>query len=142
MEISKTLEDKENKLLNRKEIKLLVKADKAPSKQETIKLIAEKENKPEENIIIERIKGKFGRDTFLIEAKAYNTKEDKEKIEKVKKKKGEEEKKEEAKTEEPKKEVEKEKKEEPVEEAKPEEKKEERKNFFLQAEDGIRDKGM
>lgn len=96
MNISKTIEEKQNKFLNRKELKVLVEAEKVPNKEEAKKLIAKKENKPEENTIIERIKGKFGRKTFLITAKIYDTKEDKEKIERKKEtKKGEEEKKEE-----------------------------------------------
>ena len=66
---------------------------KNPSYDEAIKSISTQFKAPEENIVIDQLKGKFGRKTFLITAKIYKTKEDKEKIEpKQKKKEGEEEK--------------------------------------------------
>jgi len=92
----KIIEDKQNPLLKRKEVKIIVEAGKNPSMQEASKLIAEHFKAQEDNIALKQIKGKFGRKTFLISANIYNSKEDKEKIEPKKKvKKGAEEKKEE-----------------------------------------------
>jgi len=83
----KILEDKENFLLNRREIKFIVKAGKNPSFQEAESLIANEFKAEKENIAIKGIKGKFGRDTFLITAFIYKSLQDKEKLEKKKEKK-------------------------------------------------------
>jgi len=80
----KTLEDKENLLLNRREIKVIVEAPKNPSFQEACKLISEKFKADEELIDIRNIGGKFGRDTFLISAYVYKNKKDKEEFAKKK----------------------------------------------------------
>jgi len=81
----KTLEDKQNVLLKRREVKIIVEAGKNPSMQEASKAIAENFKTAEENVAIKEIKGKFGMKTFLISANVYNNKEDKEKIEPKKK---------------------------------------------------------
>ena len=81
MENINILEEKENPLYNRKEIKIIGKSKINPNKIDSEKLISEKFSKPVENIVIKKIKGKFGRDTFLITANIYNSKEDKEKTE-------------------------------------------------------------
>ena len=92
----KIIEDKNNELLNRKEIKIIVEESKNPSMQEAMKTISGHFKAKDENIVVREIKGKFGRNTFLISAFIYNSKEAKDKIErKPKGKKGEEEKKEE-----------------------------------------------
>lgn len=89
----KVIEDKNNSLLKRREIKVIVEAEKNPSMQEAGKLILEHFKAQEENVAIKQIKGKFGRDTFLITANIYHSKEDKEKTEpKAKKKEKKEEK--------------------------------------------------
>ncbi len=98
----KVIEDKDNSLLKRRETKIIVEAGKNPSMQEAGKLISEHFKTQEESIAVKQIKGKFGRDTFLISANIYPNKEDKEKTEpKVKQKEKQaektEEKKEEAK---------------------------------------------
>lgn len=82
------IEDKDNKILNRKEVKLIVEAGKNPSMEEAIEKVAIQFKSEKENIVIKQIKGKFGRDTFLISAFIYRSKEDKEKTE-PKKKQGE-----------------------------------------------------
>ena len=76
----KTLEDRENLLLNRREIKVIVEAPKNPSFQEACKLISEKFKADEELIDVRNIGGKFGRDTFLISAYVYKNKKDKEEL--------------------------------------------------------------
>lgn len=113
----KIIQNKENPLLRRREVKLIIEAEKNPTMQEAAKTVAEQFKTAEENLAVKLVKGKFGRNTFLITANIYNSKEDKDNVEpKAKAKKGKEEKAEE------KKEVGGEKKEE-----KPEEKKEEKK---------------
>ena len=81
----KVIQDKQNPLLRRREIKLIIEAGKNPSMQEAAKKVAEHFKAQEDCIALKQIKGKFGRKTFLIEANIYNSKEDKEKIEPKKK---------------------------------------------------------
>ncbi len=83
----KILEEKENFLLNRKEVKVIVEAEKNPSYGEVMNLLIDKFKTDKDRIVINRVKGKFGRNTFLINAFIYKTKEDKEKYEVKKKKK-------------------------------------------------------
>jgi len=91
MKILETLEEKENPLLMRKEVKLILESEKNPSISEAVKILAEKFGGSEENIVVERVKGKFGMRTFLVVAKIYKSKEDKERIEPKRKEKKEEE---------------------------------------------------
>ncbi len=71
--------------MNRKELKVVVESAKNPSFDEALVLVAGKFKASPENIVVKKVKGKFGRDTFLIEANIYKTKEDKEKFEPKKK---------------------------------------------------------
>lgn len=80
----KVLEDKNNELLSRREIKLVITSEKNPSFPEAENLISENFKADKELIIINGIKGKFGRDTFLISARIYKNREEKEKLEKKK----------------------------------------------------------
>lgn len=85
------IENKQNPFLKRREIKIIVEAVKNPTMQEAVKMVVEQFKAVEDSITIKKIKGKFGRKTFLVEANIYNNKEDKEKIEakpKVKKQAG------------------------------------------------------
>ena len=83
----KILEDKENSLLNRKEVKIVAEAGKNPSMPEACKLVAERFKVQEDMVSVNGIKGKFGRGTFLISANIYKNKEDKDILEKKKEKK-------------------------------------------------------
>ena len=74
------LEQKKNPLFGRDEIKLIVTAEKNPSFVESLKLVSEFAKKPEENISLRNIKGKFGRKTFLISAYVYDKAEEKKKF--------------------------------------------------------------
>ncbi len=85
------IEDKENFLLNRKEIKIVVEAEKTPSLEEALNIVSENFKAEKDLIVINQVKGKFGRNTFLISAFIYKNKEDKDKLEGVKKKKKEQE---------------------------------------------------
>jgi ribosomal protein S24E len=82
----KILEEKENSLFNRKEIKARAVSKAAPSREEVLTLLSEKTKLPKENIKIKGIRGSFGVNEFDIEANLYSSKEEKEKIEIVKKK--------------------------------------------------------
>ena len=85
------LENKENSLMNRKEVKIVVEAEKNPSYDEALNVIAKKVGGNADTIVIKAVKGKFGRNTFLISSFIYKNKEDKEKFEPKKKvKKGQE----------------------------------------------------
>ena len=85
----KVIEDKQNELLNRREVKIIVEAEKNPSFSESLKLVGETFKSQEDLIEVKEIKGKFGRSTFLISAFIYKTKEEKERSEKKKEKKSE-----------------------------------------------------
>jgi len=75
------LEDKDNFLFNRKEVKIVVKAEKNPGFEEAGKIISEQFKADKENFVVKEVQGKFGRKTFLISAFIYKSKEDKEKYE-------------------------------------------------------------
>ncbi len=67
--------DIKNELMNRREVQVLIESDKNPSFSEASKMMAEQFKVPEENIMMENVKGKFGRKTFLLKASIYDTKE-------------------------------------------------------------------
>jgi ribosomal protein S24E len=83
----KILEEKDNILLNRKEVKIIVDAEKNPNFADMTKEVAGHFKVDEKLVHVNKIKGKFGRDTFLINAFVYKTVEEKEKQNKVKEKK-------------------------------------------------------
>lgn len=85
----KVIEDKNNILLNRKEVKIIIESSKNPSIAEANEKIAEHFKADKEGIAVKNIKGKFGRSTFLITANIYNNKDTKEAVEPKKKEKKE-----------------------------------------------------
>jgi len=72
----KVLDEKENKLLNRKEIKLNLKHPKlsTPSKLELTKELATKYSSPEENVLIDYILTYKGTNESFVKAKIYKEK--------------------------------------------------------------------
>lgn len=74
----KIRKDIKNDLMNRREVEIILTTDKTPSFAESSKLIAEHFKAHEDNIMVENIKGKFGRNTFLLKASVYDSKELKE----------------------------------------------------------------
>ena len=88
----KILEEKNNNLFDRREIKSVVEAEITPSRKEILDVLAEKYKVPKENIKIKGIRGKFGSKTFAVEANIYSSKETREKVELKKKKEQESEK--------------------------------------------------
>ncbi len=89
----KVLQDNQNELLNRKEIKLVVEAGKNPTMDEAAEIVSKEFKSDKESIKVKKVMGRFGRSTFLIIANVYKNKEDKEKIEPKTKREIEEEKK-------------------------------------------------
>ncbi len=81
----KIIENKRNDLAKRKEIKVIVSAEKNPGFESSLKSISEHFKSPAENIAMKEIKSKFGRDTFLITAFVYDSVSDKELFEPKKK---------------------------------------------------------
>jgi len=75
------LKDLNNKLLNRREVKIIVNSSSNPGFANATKIIAEQCKAKEELICVKEVKSKFGRDTFLIDAMIYNSLDDKDKIE-------------------------------------------------------------
>lgn len=72
---------KRNDLLKREEVAAIIKSKVTPTLQEAGNLIAKHLNSNAELVAIRRVKGKFGRDEFDVEAHIYETKEAKEKTE-------------------------------------------------------------
>lgn len=64
-----------NELMKRTEVQIIKEAGKNPSFAESLKIVSEECKAPEENIMVENIRGKFGSSTFLIKASVYDTKE-------------------------------------------------------------------
>ncbi|MCK4552941.1 hypothetical protein KAT80_01940 [Candidatus Pacearchaeota archaeon] len=75
------INEKENKLFNRKEIQINIEAEITPSHEEAKKLISEKFSTQPENIRIKKILGKFGSKVFEISANIYFSEEEKNKTE-------------------------------------------------------------
>ena len=75
------ISEKDNKLFNRKEIKVNVEAEITPSHEETKKLISEKFSTQPENIRVKKIAGKFGTKIFTISANIYSSEKEKNKTE-------------------------------------------------------------
>lgn len=81
MDSIKIIDEKENQVFKRKEIKAEIHAPKVPSREEVSELIAKKFSTDKNTVVIESIKGKFGASIFIILAKVYHSAQDKEKTE-------------------------------------------------------------
>lgn len=79
------LQEIENKLFNRKEIKATLQSNIAPSHEEVERVLSEKFKTTPEKIKIKKIKGHFGVRTFTISANIYNSKKEKDELELKKK---------------------------------------------------------
>ncbi len=77
MENFNIIEEKENSLFKRKEVKFTIDAEITPSHADARKIISEKFSTPEENIRIKNILGKFGSKTFTISTHIYTSEQDK-----------------------------------------------------------------
>jgi len=81
MEDFNILEDRENPLLKRRELKISIMSDVAPKIQEAEIIISSKLSVPQENIKVKKIQGRFGSNNFIIIVNIYNSKEEKDKTE-------------------------------------------------------------
>ena len=77
MENFNIIEERENVLFKRKEIKFSVDSEVTPSHADVRKIISEKFSTPEENIRIKTILGKFGSKNFTISTNVYTSEQDK-----------------------------------------------------------------
>lgn len=93
---TKIIAQKENLLFKRKEILIEVTSNTNPTKQEILKILAEKFSVPEENIKLNGIYGNFGTSVFSVYANIYDSIADKDSTEIKTKKEKEAEKKAEA----------------------------------------------
>lgn len=75
------LEEKQNLLLNRKEIILEITAEKTPSHSEVQKIVSEKFKANQDALKIKKIEGQFGSNVFKIMANIYPSKKEKEETE-------------------------------------------------------------
>lgn len=82
----KIIEEKNNPLFGRKEIKAVIESEKTPSRAQVLELLSKKFSASPESIKILGIKGSFGVKKFSIEANIYQSKEEKEMVELKKKK--------------------------------------------------------
>ena len=82
------MKDLQNKLLNRREVQVVMESSSNPGFDGAKKIIGDNFKAKDEMIVVKKVKGKFGRDTFLVDAFIYDSVNDKERIEpKVKVKK-------------------------------------------------------
>ena len=81
MEYFKVIFERENALFSRKEIVAEMKNGMSPKRTDVEALIAEKFSAAPETIKVDRIIPKFGSDIFMVYAKIYKSKEEKEVIE-------------------------------------------------------------
>ncbi len=73
--------EKENRLLNRKEIFMEIESKTIPDRKKVIDFVSANYNCPKENIIIDKIKSKYGENKIEIIGRIYTDKNDLEKIE-------------------------------------------------------------
>jgi ribosomal protein S24E len=82
------IKDFRNELLKRNEVKLVFEYDSNPGYEKSKGIVSEHFKAAPEVIVVKNVKSKFGRDTFLLDAFIYDSKEDLESTEpKVKEKK-------------------------------------------------------
>ena len=72
--------NKRNELFNRQELIIEIESEKNPGYAEVKKIISKEIGKPEENIEVLRVKGKFGRNVFNSEVYVYDSKGDLDKM--------------------------------------------------------------
>jgi ribosomal protein S24E len=86
------IKDFKNDLLKRREVQLVMTAEKNPGLAAAAKMIADHFKSSEDAIVVRKLSSKFGRDTFMIDAFIYGSAADRVAIEpkkRVKKKEGE-----------------------------------------------------
>jgi len=79
------MKDFRNDLLKRREVQLIVNMNGNPGIQNSTNMVVDHFKSQEDKIVIKAVKGKFGRDTFLIDAFIYDSADQKNMIEPKKK---------------------------------------------------------
>jgi ribosomal protein S24E len=69
--------DRKNGLLKRREVKLILESESNPGYERSVQIISEQFKAKPENIAMQNVKSKFGRNTFLIDAYIYDSEKDK-----------------------------------------------------------------
>ncbi len=82
----KILEEKDNALFGRKEIRAALDSEITPSRSHVLELLSKKFSVPVENVKIKGIRGNFGVKSFAVEANIYVSEEIKNSVELKKKK--------------------------------------------------------
>ena len=72
-----TKKDIRNELMKRQEVSVILDSEKNPGFVEMAEKLSSEFKVPAENFDVYNIQGKFGRDTFLVKAYIYDSKEDK-----------------------------------------------------------------
>ncbi len=75
------LRDVKNSLLKRREIEILIESEKNPGFKNAKDFVSEKFKVPRENIVMNHIKGEFGKHEFWIDVFIYDSKKDLENVE-------------------------------------------------------------
>ena len=75
------MKDLQNKLLNRREVQIVIGSASNPGFDGAKKIIGDTFKVKDEMIVVKKVKGKFGRDTFLVDALIYDSVKEKDRIE-------------------------------------------------------------
>lgn len=81
MDIFEIIYEKDNLMFSRKEVVIQIQKETCPKKSEVEALLGEKFSVPTDTIVVDKILPKFGSDLFLIFARIYKSKDEKEQIE-------------------------------------------------------------
>jgi ribosomal protein S24E len=71
----KIQKDIKNRLMKRRELVLVIESDSNPGFAGVSKVLSEEFKTPEDQILVENVKGRFGSNTFLVKASIYDSKE-------------------------------------------------------------------
>ena len=77
----KIINEKENPLFGRKELVVEIESKVPLKNSEILRSLSEKVKKPEEQVVIKSVRGKFGTHKFVVEGKIYNSKQLREELE-------------------------------------------------------------
>lgn len=81
MENFKVLNERENPLFNRREIRFAVNSKASPTYEKIKEFVSERFSSPKEFIKINKAGGRFGSNEFIIDINIYKTKKDFERVE-------------------------------------------------------------
>lgn len=82
-----TTKDFRNDLMKRREVEVVLDSGSNPGFSNAEKAVSENFKAKEGSVVVKSVRGKFGRNDFIVEAFVYDSKEDKDSIEPKKKQK-------------------------------------------------------